>query len=49
LVVLTPGQAGDNPQLLPLIDDIHDINVDGQRVRVGRAMAAIPSQRFPTA
>lgn len=38
-VILTPGQAGDNPQLLPLLDDIHDIDVDGQRVRVGRVIA----------
>jgi len=38
-VILTPGQAGDNPQLLPLLDDIHDIDVDGQRVRVGRVLA----------
>jgi transposase len=38
-VILTPGQAGDNPELLPLLDDIHDINVDGQRVRVGRVIA----------
>ncbi|MFD1049108.1 IS5 family transposase [Kibdelosporangium lantanae] len=38
-VILTPGQAGDNPQLLPLLDDIHDIDVDGRRVRVGRVIA----------
>jgi transposase len=48
-VILTPGQAGDNPELLPLLDDIHDINVDGQRVRVGRVIAdkayAHPSTR----
>jgi transposase len=48
-VILTPGQAGDNPQLLPLLDDIHDIDVDGQRVRVGRVIAdkayAHPSTR----
>ncbi|WP_369808969.1 transposase [Nocardia sp. NRRL S-836] len=35
-VILTPGQAGDNPQLLPLLDDIRDIDVDRRRVRVGR-------------
>jgi len=38
-VILTPGQAGDNPQLLPLLDEIRDIDVDGQRVRVGRVIA----------
>ncbi|WP_143466812.1 transposase [Lentzea kentuckyensis] len=38
-VILTPGKAGDNPQLLPLLDDIGDIDVDRQRVRVGRVIA----------
>ncbi|GAB2798996.1 transposase [Amycolatopsis magusensis] len=38
-VILTPGQAGDNPQLLPLLDDIRDIEVDGRKVRVGRVLA----------
>jgi transposase len=38
-VILTPGQAGDNPQLLPLLDEIREIEVDGQRVRVGRVIA----------
>lgn len=38
-MILTPGQAGDNPQLFPLLDDIRDIDVDGQRVRVGRVIA----------
>jgi transposase len=38
-VILTPGQAGDNPQLLPLLDEIADLDVDGQRVRVGRVLA----------
>ena len=38
-VILTPGQAGDNPQLLPLLDEIRDLEVDGQRVRVGRVLA----------
>jgi hypothetical protein len=28
-VILTAGQAGDNPQLLPLLDEIRDIDVDG--------------------
>lgn len=54
-VILTPGQAGDNPQRLPLLDNIHDIDIDidvdadGQRVRVERAIAdkahAHPSTR----
>lgn len=52
-VILTPGQAGDNPQPLPLLDNIRDIDididVDGQRVRVERAIAdkahAHPSTR----
>ncbi|WP_370468963.1 IS5 family transposase [Amycolatopsis sp. YIM 10] len=38
-VILTPGRAGDNPQLLPLLDDIRDLEVGGQRVRVGRVLA----------
>lgn len=38
-VILTAGQAGDNPQLLPLLDEIREIDVDGQRVRVGRVIA----------
>nr|WP_143254724.1 IS5 family transposase [Amycolatopsis azurea] len=38
-VILTPGQAGGNPQLLPLLDEIREIDVDGQRVRVGRVLA----------
>jgi transposase len=38
-VILTPGQAGDNPQLLPLLEEIRDIEVDGQKVRVGRVLA----------
>ncbi|GLY20259.1 hypothetical protein Kisp01_72730 [Kineosporia sp. NBRC 101677] len=38
-VILTPGQAGDNPQLLPLLDDIHTINVDGLQVTVARVLA----------
>ncbi|WP_157767886.1 hypothetical protein [Actinosynnema pretiosum] len=33
VAILTPGQAGDNPQPQPLLDDIHDIDVDGRRVR----------------
>lgn len=38
-MILTPGQAGDNPQLLPLLDEIRDLDVNGQRVRVGRVLA----------
>ncbi|KOV85297.1 transposase [Nocardia sp. NRRL S-836] len=42
-------RADDNPQLLPLLDDIRDIDVDGHRVRVGRVIAdkayAHPSTR----
>jgi hypothetical protein len=38
-VILIPGQAGDNPQLLPLLDEIRDLEVDGQWVRVGRVLA----------
>ncbi len=38
-VVFTSGQAGDNPQPLPLLDEIRDIEVDGRRVRVGRVIA----------
>jgi transposase len=38
-VILTPGQAGDNPQLLPLLDDIHEIDIDGLRVAVVRVLA----------
>ncbi|HEX6346647.1 hypothetical protein [Umezawaea sp.] len=34
-VILTPGQAGDDPQPLRLLDEIRDTDVDGQRVRVG--------------
>ncbi|WP_157529348.1 transposase [Nocardia sp. NRRL S-836] len=34
-----PRAAGGNPQPLPLLDDICDIDVDGQRVRVGRVIA----------
>ncbi|WP_218130587.1 transposase, partial [Lentzea jiangxiensis] len=51
-VVLTPGQADDNSQLLPLLDDIPDIpdiDLNGQRVRAGRVIAgkahAHPSTR----
>ena len=48
-VILTPGQAGDNPWLLPLLDDIADLSVDGCQVRVGRVLAdkayAHPSTR----
>ncbi|WET83302.1 transposase [Amycolatopsis sp. QT-25] len=36
---LTPGQTGDNPQLLPLPDELRDLELDGQRVRVGRVPA----------
>jgi len=38
-VILTPGQAGDNPWLLPLLDDIADLHVDGRKVRVARVLA----------
>ncbi|HLL66703.1 MAG TPA: IS5 family transposase [Micromonosporaceae bacterium] len=38
-VILTPGQAGDNPWLLPLLDDVTDLRIDGRRVRVGRVLA----------
>ena len=38
-VILTPGQAGDNPWVLPLLDDIADLRVDGYGVRVGRVLA----------
>ncbi|WP_344044226.1 IS5 family transposase, partial [Saccharothrix xinjiangensis] len=38
-VILTPGRAGDNPQLLPLLDGIREVDVDGQRVRFGRVIA----------
>jgi len=41
-VILTPGQAGDNPQLLPLIAEVHQLHewqVDGRRVRVQRVLA----------
>ena len=41
-VILTPGQAGDNPQLLPLLDAIQDLtgSVDhGPRRRVERVLA----------
>lgn len=48
-VILTPGQAGDNPQLLPLLDDIHQIDIDGLRITVARVLAdkayAHPSTR----
>jgi transposase len=37
-VVLTPGQAGDNPQLLPLLDAIGDLRIDGTRMQVGRVL-----------
>lgn len=38
-VILTPGPAGDNPQLLPLLDEIADLRIDGVRVQVGRVLA----------
>lgn len=41
-VILTPGQAGDNPYLLPLLDAVADLavlDVQGQRVRVARVLA----------
>jgi len=38
-VILTPGQAGDNPQLLGLIDALDDLTVNGRRVRVARVLA----------
>ncbi len=38
-VTLTPGQAGDNPQLLGLIDTLADLTINGRRVRVGRVLA----------
>ena len=40
-VILTPGQAGDNPQLLPLLDQIN-VNREGRgrpRKRPGRVLA----------
>jgi transposase len=41
-VILTPGQAGDNPQLMPLLAqiDAHDLrNQAGRRVKVQRVLA----------
>lgn len=38
-MILTPGQAGDNPQLPPLLDEIRNIEVDGRTVRIGRVLA----------
>jgi transposase len=39
-VILTPGQAGDNPQPLPLLDDIHDIHdIPGRTDRIARRRA----------
>lgn len=38
-VILTPGQAGDNPWLLPLLDDVQELDVDGRRVQVARVLA----------
>jgi transposase len=36
---LTPGQAGDNPWLLPLLDEVADLYVDGRSVQVTRVLA----------
>lgn len=36
---LTPGQAGDNPHLPPPLDEIRDLDVNGQQVRAGRVLA----------
>jgi transposase len=41
-VILTPGQAGDNPQLLPLLDAIADLDLRtpaGRRVRTEGVLA----------
>jgi transposase len=41
-VILTPGQAGDNPQLLPLLDAITDLDLrtpTGRRVRPEAVLA----------
>ncbi len=47
-MILPPGQAGDNPRLLPLPDDIRGIDVGGRRVRVGRVPADKACTRLST-
>ncbi len=47
-VLLTPGQAGDNPQLLPLLDALTDLHVSGRRLRVERVIADKAYAHRPT-
>ena len=47
-VILTPGQAGDNPQLLPLLDALSDLATQGHSLRVERVTADKAYAHRPT-
>ncbi len=47
-VILSPAQARDNPQLLPLLDTLAELTVGGRQVRVERVIADKAYAHRPT-